>query len=204
MKRFVMVLSFLMFAGFLVVGNAMALPTDYFTTTDFTTGEDGTINFIISGDAGLATFGVYWVDDIYSPSSDSIKTLDVTFNTSFGAFSTGELSWDSDGALWDVQNYNGGLIAEDQKNVFGFYFLYGGTYYYTDTTLSGGAVEVIKASDTSFVFNFDIDGQTFNTSVSVFADDVAPVPEPATMLLLGGGLFGLAGIARKKIGRTIK
>jgi hypothetical protein len=33
----------------------------------------------------------------------------------------------------------------------------------------------------------------------VTADDVAPVPEPATILLFGAGLIGIAGFARKKV-----
>jgi len=46
---------------------------------------------------------------------------------------------------------------------------------------------------------FEIIGESHNNEFAVAGITVAPVPEPATMLLLGIGLCGLAGVGRRKL-----
>ncbi len=174
-----------------VVGSAMALPSDYFTATDFTTGTNGTMGFNLVDNTGSANFGIYWINDITNPNPSTIDTLGITFNNSTNY---GQLNWVADGSLWDVRDLTGATTTQDKSNVFGFYFDDGTNKHYTDTSLSGNDVTVIALSGTAFQFAYG----TNQAIVKVNASDIAPVPEPATMLLLGTGLAGIAGLRRKK------
>jgi hypothetical protein len=54
----------------------------------------------------------------------------------------------------------------------------------------------------TFVSNGSFTGTM--TPIKTFIPDGSPVPEPSTMLLLGFGLVGLAGVARKKNEKIIR
>lgn len=50
-----------------------------------------------------------------------------------------------------------------------------------------------------FIVSFTIDGSALNPFTSAFADEgTVPIPDPTSLVLIGMGLFGLAGVSRNK------
>lgn len=226
MKKYFAIPLILFLALFFINGRALALnfSDDYWTSTDFTTGGGGSADFVLAFESASyeSDFGLFAVD-----ATNNLVLFEIfDKNQERGGFLTPtkqDVDFRFDSGNWQIKLRESGTWT-NFSNTFGFYF---GVYtagasdssldylFFTDTqynrsaggTLVDTHVEhvatLFDGVDSFWIFLDDQLGggdRDWNDMV-VAGNDLAPspVPEPASMMLLGSGLIGIAAIGRKKL-----
>lgn len=192
-----------------VLTDSVADDTDSSWQITATGSSVATIVIELAGYAGTNSFGVY-------NGINSVQLFD-------GAASQGNSVtiglWDNLDGTYNVEKNSANTGVVWNSPTFGYYLDTPGETFFSDTTLN--------PDDTDHMVAFQGEGDWFQipnrpagtwtvdeyvlawedlynggdkdyNDFVVMVESVQPIPEPATMLLFGTGLIGLAGIGRKK------
>jgi hypothetical protein len=180
----------------------------FLTLTSPARSETYTFSASVSGSSNLDHFYYYlWAINWSLPSDERITGATLTYNNIWDWTVENDTlythllnsaspsdpgiywAWDNkSGDQWDGIGYLVGVWSDPG----------GGSPSNTDLVYAIPANYFSWLSDGNFGFGVDPDCHYYNSGITLEITTTQGTPEPATLLLLGSGLIGLAGLARRR------